>query len=376
MLNAYGDHGCWEEVFIYGHQDLEHAKYPNCTPFFSTEFYRFYGAPDKRLMVKELAAYVRFLAIEYMSAIENVVFRDQRPITVLIHTACAEHLWALSLSLKHERRVATCIVMLMYMPPSDQSEAAYSLESALYSMALRSLLALDFVRIYCSDAETSEYFSQSLSLRARLPLHPVMGMSPIRERLVSIDSHLDAGAKDKDLGRTLVYTGDAKKEKGFAALGHLIRQLESFGQSLELLVHYNPDVVEPGLDGVREELSELADMGKIVLYETFFNAQEYQKLLNSCDTLVINYSAQAYKSKSAGALWNACYFGCQILASKDNWLARELGRFGYIGQDDLPELEGFPLTLFFPPTQANHYFQTMFIDFSDWLSGQIDVLRV
>lgn len=148
----------------------------------------------------------------------------------------------------------------------------------------------------------------------------------------------------------LIYVGDARREKGFHLLPHLVEELWSGyvapGKiAFRLQSNYNVPQGEPEAVLARAQLEtyppELVELLKKPLTST-----QYQELLLSGDINLLLYDAENYYARSSGILVESLAAGMPVIVPAASWLARQFlaERYAWLDslRDRLPVLNSLP----------------------------------
>ncbi len=133
----------------------------------------------------------------------------------------------------------------------------------------------------------------------------------------------------------VVYAGDARVEKGFHVLPHLVRtalQDPELRDRVEFVIQANFAHARPqdGADELlaREALEELNSEHVRLLREPL-SSQAYLDLVTSADILLIMYDPERYYARSSGVLIEALLAGIPFLTTAGSWMAEQLAPAQY-----------------------------------------------
>jgi hypothetical protein len=124
-----------------------------------------------------------------------------------------------------------------------------------------------------------------------------------------------------------VYSGDARREKGYHHLPHVIQDLwsdyvEAGKVEFALQSNYNVAEGEPEAVIARCELEHFPS-GPVRLFKEPLSSVEYQSMLLSGDIHLLLYDAANYYARSSGILVEALSVGVPVLVPAGTWLARQ-----------------------------------------------------
>lgn len=139
----------------------------------------------------------------------------------------------------------------------------------------------------------------------------------------------------------LIYVGDARREKGYHLLPHLIQDLwldyVATGRVRFLLQsNYNLPKGEPEAVVARSQL-ECLPQDKVRLFKTPLTSDQYKDLLLAGDINLLLYDRENYYARSSGILVEALSAGMPVLAPAGSWLARQFLAPLYRHQQSLRE---------------------------------------
>jgi glycosyltransferase involved in cell wall biosynthesis len=128
---------------------------------------------------------------------------------------------------------------------------------------------------------------------------------------------------------TALYLGDARTEKGYAALPSIARTLRGDLSSghLKMIIQSNFNVPggEPGIAAARDLLSSLPN---VVLLRDAMNEAQYNEHLLSADLILLPYQVDRYISRTSGVLAEAICAGVPAIVPQGTWLADQVRRHG------------------------------------------------
>lgn len=194
--------------------------------------------------------------------------------------------------------------------------------------------ALPDVRVffYCDTPELAQLYLETFGPRFEtLPIpHPTFGISgrvagePIQ----------------------ICFVGDARSEKGFAALPKLVRQVVAKAGSprtIQFIIQANAPLtgLEPDASAALAELRAM-DSSLVSLIAEPQERSAYEATIVNSDVVLLPYEAEHYRYRSSGVLIEALSAGVPVLVPDKTWLANELRRFRQSGHPSMRITEGLP----------------------------------
>ncbi|NKF50070.1 hypothetical protein G3R49_05740 [Shewanella sp. WXL01] len=333
--------------------------------FFSAAFYNYIFEPAR---LKDQQRQIKTLVSEYQTLL--LLSGDSGRNSVLFHTMDWYHLWALSLAAKWAFKASgklPNIILLLMFNPLNQTSKYHT--APLYGIACKVLSGFEQVKIFAGDYETSIEVSSLIGVD-RLPLHPCLVVSDVN--VASIESYT---SKSKSL---LLYCGDAKANKGFNELPHLLEQLIGRVSSIdsgeiELVIHYTNLSSDIELQETEQKLDQIAyKFDKLRLIKGFIPEAQMATLISSSSAMLMNYDEKVYQHKSSGMVWLAAIYNTPLICLTDTWVNREAARLGLSHIHTQPFLlhqaiEG----MFGSGVMPSRYYKNIFRPFSCWLSNQL-----
>ena len=142
----------------------------------------------------------------------------------------------------------------------------------------------------------------------------------------------------------VVYSGDARREKGYHLLPHVIQDLwsdyvETGKVEFALQSNYNVEGGEPEAVISRCQLEHFPS-GPVRLFKEPLSSVDYQGLLLSGDIHLLLYDAANYYARSSGILVEALSVGVPVLVPAGTWLARQFLADYYDHQERLRDQLG------------------------------------
>lgn len=370
---------------VFCHRDYqglpqEHDGNIKCVRHFNCRYYQFfYQMPT----TEELQAYTQKLTREYQHAMLEVIQQADSTNAILFwcHSLNWEHASALSFAFQlvvkrltpEQKKRIRLIVGLMYHPlrRASKEERALLIQKMHYQLAFKRLLKLSQVEIYAADGDIQSYcrklFGQNLALQPCLLLGDIAS--------IATTNHL---AKDNtqalEKKRVLLFTGDAKENKGFLQLPMLAEQLASERPDIEFIAQYSISNDNVDIQSAANQLAQLAKRyPNMNIVDHFVTHQEMMDLFQQAQVVVLNYDQYTYRNQSSGVLWLAAYFGLTVISLSETWIAREAKRLGmsYIGCKNIEQC--LSSLAHWQKPNINHqapYYQALFRKIDDWLESQ------
>ncbi|WP_112478440.1 hypothetical protein [Vibrio variabilis] len=292
---------------------------------FSTEYYQyFYQSPTRQ----QLIHYTLNLASEYYQAILKAVENKDAGSTVIwCHTLGWQHAQALYLALSNAHQTVSTsklrpyrvIVGLMYHPLSrlPKLEPEVITRKMHHELALKRLSSLSSVQLLAADFEIQDYYQRLL--KRPIDIQPCL--------LLGQESKLQRQCWQHSKNQVLLFTGDAKPDKGFTQLPDLIRSVVPNCPEQQFIVQYTLTNQSSSLASIESQLKQLSNTySNLTLVDRFLEHQELMTLFQTSETIVLNYDSETYQYQSSGVLWLAAFFDLKVITLTKNWLEREAKR--------------------------------------------------
>lgn len=163
-----------------------------------------------------------------------------------------------------------------------------------------------------------------------------LGISPFRTLPIPINPRLTEQLNRNGAARPLriVYSGDARMEKGYHLLPDLVRDLHRNGHADDVVfriqsnfAHARPE------DGTIEHLArtelQLYPAQRVEVIPTPLDSNQYHELVASADILLVLYDADNYYARSSGVLVEALTAGIPVLTPAASWMGQQLAEATY-----------------------------------------------
>jgi len=175
-----------------------------------------------------------------------------------------------------------------------------------------------------SDQLTDQYDRMKSAKFHTLPLPHTIPKFPSKQK------------KDK---LQITYLGDARTEKGYQYLPQVVQDLWADyinTDKISFLVqsNYNIPEGEPAPVVARAQLEHFPD-DKVKLILESPTVEQYQKILQESDLILLPYDRTNYYARSSGILVEALCHGIPILVPSGTWLSRQFASEVYKYQDSL-----------------------------------------
>ncbi|HEX7446496.1 MAG TPA: glycosyltransferase [Pirellulales bacterium] len=123
----------------------------------------------------------------------------------------------------------------------------------------------------------------------------------------------------------IVYIGDARTEKGFHLLPHLVADLAAEGPPVRFTFqsNYNIPGGEPAAAVARAQL-DCCPNERVRLLDEPLTSDAYRQLLLSADVVVVPYDRDNYYARSSGIFAEALVAGKPVVVPGGSWMATEL----------------------------------------------------
>jgi hypothetical protein len=137
----------------------------------------------------------------------------------------------------------------------------------------------------------------------------------------------------------ITYLGDARTEKGYQYLPHLVQDLwadyvKQDKVSFVIQSNYNITDGEPSAVVAREQLQHFPN-DKVNLVMKSPSVEEYGKILDESDVILLPYDKTNYYARSSGILVEALCHGIPVLVPSGTWLSRQFAAEVYKYQESL-----------------------------------------
>lgn len=243
----------------------------------------------------------------------------------LMHSLSLEHIYALSLIAEviEKTQIDLLLVCLTYAPGmSIDGDLNDSRAATLGLTAISRLTNVGKVLMYTADDELKQLYQPlTTSSNHQFEVHPCLLIGKnFRERYE---------CETKSQPTVLLYSGDAKKDKGFFELPALAGQAGKLFPDSKILIHYTFRSEDKKLCETDRQLCEICTDDAVSIIKGHLPDSEITALIASASLIVLNYSRKVYRNKSSGFIWLGAFLKKNFIVPRETWLGRELVRLGY-----------------------------------------------
>lgn len=218
------------------------------------------------------------------------------------------------------------------------------------------------VTLFASDEELSCAYQHLLNRPLPLPIHPcyLMNWQQFSAELQQVN---------REENRVILYTGDAKLNKGFLLLPKLVTSNLRHHPHTTWVIQFTQNWPLPELEQAILELENIAaGTPQVELVKGYWQPTEMMRQFARASAILLPYSSSAYLYKSSGVLWLAAFSKLKILLTEQSWLSREAERLGLNWQ--LTESSILPLVANDESQDSSDgviYKNKLYRDIWDWL---------
>lgn len=298
-------------------------------PEFHLNFYELFNQSTR---LEDVQPFIRQAAREYAHAIRESKANYPGQELLFFHPSLNwEHAFALSLAIRtlETNDLSTHLVCAMFNPGIGYDGTTLSpLTKMNFRLGFGALQQLPNVKLFASDSELSEKYTDLLGLNEALLIHPcyLANWESIKNRKFQ-NSDKGNGAAP---GAVILYMGDAKRDKGFLELPDLTRwSLEHAGIDQRFYIQFSIPWPDQQLQDAAACLQEISRSDPRLNVEyRFLSEAEMNERLATASMFTFNYCPRTYTDKSSGFLWVVAWYGLLICCLEDSWLSREARRLG------------------------------------------------
>ncbi len=127
---------------------------------------------------------------------------------------------------------------------------------------------------------------------------------------------------------TVSYLGDARHEKGYQYLPHIVKQTKDMNIGFCVQSNFNVDGGEAGIRQCRRILEKYKN---VVVYRENLDKETYEKVLSNTDIMLLLYDSKQYYARSSGVFAEAVSMKIPTIISAGTWMSREACR----GQNEI-----------------------------------------
>lgn len=280
---------------------------------YEKEYYNYY--------VNYLELNAKYLA--NLNLVTNII--EERDIifipTTSAHNMLALYWWMLSLPVKPRK---ICVFLRWN-----------EVKNVTMINALQHLKAMPQFRFVTDTNELAELYKQMVPSVKVVPIPHVI--PKLKEELnnVLIKTKIQNLSKEK---KNIAYVGEARYDKGFQYLPNIIEKLidtnkYNFIIKTTTKVGGN-DINKNIISNAVKKLYELSEKNdNIVIIDEPIDVDEYYKLFNYYDIILLPYEKAYYNANSSGILAEAIAHEIPVIVTKETWLSRTCEYFE-IGYED------------------------------------------
>lgn len=123
------------------------------------------------------------------------------------------------------------------------------------------------------------------------------------------------------------YVGEARTNKGFDLLPHLVRTVVGDPALADVDFHIHTFIGNPRAEFYRKAMASLRHP-RVVAYPDVMNEAEYGEFFASLDVVLIPYTPENYHSQTSGVLAEAMSYGKLTVVPKGTWMSRQVSKYG------------------------------------------------
>jgi len=129
--------------------------------------------------------------------------------------------------------------------------------------------------------------------------------------------------------RHVLYSGAARRDKGFPAVVDFVRLLADAGSGIPIVVQASPDHYGKFDDGIPAELDRLgkSSSARLTILPETLGVTEYRAMFDGAIVLQ-PYSKDDFADRISGVTLDAFSAGAPVIATAGTWMARAALRFG------------------------------------------------
>ncbi|MET6759727.1 hypothetical protein [Pseudoalteromonas sp. NCIMB_1079] len=333
------------------------------TRHFTTGFYRYFYKTPSNI---ELQKYCNYLALEYIRAIklslELNVYNNK--VVFWCHTLNWQHAKALALALDvlnkqlllEDYSKIKLLIGLMYSPKDSANTVKRKMH---YELAFRHLAKHNNVTFLAVDYELQRSYSKLLNKNIDIQPCLLFGNKKLNKNKISKNNAIESvnatgNAIKKNNKSIILYTGDAKINKGFLELPKIAEALLSKLGDYKFVIQYSITNDSIELSDTDSRLSALAEKySNLILKNKFIEHHDLMNLFEVSDAIFFNYDADIYQHQSSGVLWLAAYHHLSIINYTENWISRESARLN-LSQLQCKSVDGVQNAIFNVKPKQTH----------------------
>jgi hypothetical protein len=386
-LEVYCNKACSDD-FINSTQ----SKQVTIKKHFNIDFYKYFYQPTTQA---KLNSYINQLTKEYLYIFQQHTItnkqnnKPERSKTLfLYHTLSGEHATALAAAISiHTKYSSTPIqhcVFLMYNPIKYNENGVLNVQHFLtFKLGFASLIKQINVQFFAAEEELQQHYQHLLS--NQLPSSTNKNSNSnlqtrVAKQTISIHPCGLLSQNYSQIKKTnsiILFTGDAKVNKGFLQLPNLVEQTikRIKNQNVKFIIQYTITNNSEALKQTNNHLQRLSELdSRIQLTTRFWSHTELHENFARANSIVFNYDSAIYQNQSSGVLWLAASYNLKMVFLTTNWLTREAKKLecrfckckiidlpkeldkNYVSKED--KLDNIP---------NNNYRKLLFEDIGKWL---------
>ena len=172
------------------------------------------------------------------------------------------------------------------------------------------------IYLYSDTKELSEEFS--IYTRKKIEVLPIPhGVDKIKDNELITKKDLIVG-----------YLGDARTSKGFHLLPEIIELYNRNNPNSAIIFDIQSSIRARMQSEVPPAIIALEGINNVALYKSSLPPEDYSKLLNRIDIILLPYSRNHYHSQTSGIFSEARALGKSFIVPSKTWMAREIYNYG------------------------------------------------
>jgi hypothetical protein len=384
-LEVYCNKACAND-FIANSQ----SKQVTIKKHFNTDFYQYFYQSKS---LATLNSYINQLSKEYLcvfekhttSETENKASNKDSRTLFLYHTLNGEHATALGAAIAiYNKRYSLPLqhcVFLMFNPikHKHKEKDEFDNEHFINFKVGFSLLAKQKgVKYYASEGELQQNYQHLFTLTSNQQEISEFHIQTNKEIAIHPCGLLNKHSGNiKKSQRVILFTGDAKINKGFSTLPDIVGKVTGsiIETDVEFIIQYTITNDSEELKKIDNCLQLLAEAdSRIKLITRFWSHVELHENFAKANSIVFNYDSAVYQNQSSGVLWLAASYNLNMIFLTSNWLMREAEKldcqFSFCNHPNLSqEIRKYfkQNNDIFDKVLSNKYRKLLFQDMGEWL---------
>ncbi len=143
-------------------------------------------------------------------------------------------------------------------------------------------------------------------------------------------SHRPVTLNLPDASQELVisYVGEARENKGYHLLPHLVDEFERSDLAGRATFHIQSYIANPR-DGIyRRAMGRLANCARVVFFPDEMDAAEYEAYVSAAHIILVPYLTDNYHRQTSGIYAEAAALGIPTIAPRGTWMAQQVKQYG------------------------------------------------